>query len=187
MGILNMQIFRALAKIAASLDTHSSWMLPSLARAVFVLVLLVYFWKSALTKIGSGLFSPSVGAYAQIFPRTMEAVSYDPSQLNAFHTLVVLAGTYAEFILPFLIVVGLLARLAALGMIGFVLMQSVVDVVGHGLARSDIGSWLDGISGALILDQRAFWILALLVIVMKGAGPVSVDSFLVRKFQSSEH
>ncbi len=44
----------------------------------------------------------------------MEAVGYDVSQLGIFHWLVVTAGTLAEFILPLLIVIGLLTRLAAL-------------------------------------------------------------------------
>ena len=46
-------------------------LVPLLARAVFAAVLLVYFWGSALTKLGdgpAGLFNPSAGAYAQIFP-----------------------------------------------------------------------------------------------------------------------
>ena len=88
------------------LDRQSGFILPTLARFVFAAVLLVYFWKSALTKVGSGffgIFSPSDGAYVQIFPRAMEAVSYDSSQLGFFYWLVALAGTWAEFILPALV------------------------------------------------------------------------------------
>ncbi|MEC9105188.1 MAG: hypothetical protein VX878_15360, partial [Pseudomonadota bacterium] len=84
-------------------------LLPLLARFTFAAVLLPYFWASAVTKMGSGIFgllSPSVGAYAQIFPRAMEAAGYDPSNLGVFHWAVVVAGMWAEFILPALVVLG---------------------------------------------------------------------------------
>ncbi len=162
------------------IEAMAPWLIPTLARLVFAGVLLVYYLNSAGTKVGSSLFSPSVGAYAQIFPKAMEAVGYDVSQLSAFHTLVVLAGTWAEYILPVLIVIGLFTRLAAVGMIGFVAVQSLVDITGHNAAAQDIGAWFDGNASALILDQRAFWIFALLVLVVRGAGPISVDRVLAR-------
>ncbi|GGE59989.1 DoxX family protein [Actibacterium pelagium] len=158
-------------------------LLPLLARFTFAATLLVYFWKSGLTKLGdgfAGLFSPSLGAYAQIFPKAMEAAGYDPSQLGTFHTLVVLAGTYAEFILPLLIVIGFATRLAALGMIGFVVVQSLTDLFGHGGIEhaETLGAWFDKTPDSLILDQRLFWMVVLITLVIKGAGPLSVDRFL---------
>ena len=45
----------------------------------------LYFWVSALTKLGDGFFGflfPSAGAYVQIFPHAMENVGYDPSDLG---------------------------------------------------------------------------------------------------------
>jgi len=156
---------------------RQDWLLPLLARLVFTAVLLGYFWSSALTKLGDGVFSPSVGAYAQIFPRAMEAVGYDPSQMGALRTLVVLVGTWAEFVLPLMIVLGALTRFAALGMIGFVVVQSVTDVVGHG---AGFGAWFDRGSDAVIADQRALWVLLLAVLVVKGAGALSVDQILGR-------
>jgi putative oxidoreductase len=56
-------------------------LLPLLARLVFAAVLLLFFWRSAMTKLGgglAGLFQPSDGAYVQIFPRAMEAAGYQP-------------------------------------------------------------------------------------------------------------
>jgi putative oxidoreductase len=159
----------------------SSWAIPTLARLTFAGVLLVYFWASALTKVGSGIFgifTPSAGAYAQIFPQKAEAVLYDPSQFSIAEKLVVLAGTWAEFLLPLLIVVGLFTRLAALGMIGFVVVQSLTDIYGHGADAATIGAWFDRASGALILDQRAFWVFVLLVLVLRGAGPLSIDRLI---------
>ena len=158
-------------RAARHADHLSGWLLPSLARLVFAGVLAGYFWSSAATKL-DGPFSPTAGAYAQIFPRVFEAVGYDQSQLGLFHWLVVVAGAWAEFVLPLLILLGLLTRLAALGMAGFVLVQSLTDIFGHWV---ETGAWFDRASDALILDQRAFWMLLLVVLVLKGAGPLSID------------
>ncbi|MGB5557643.1 MAG: DoxX family protein [Paracoccaceae bacterium] len=168
----------------SALDRQAPWLLPSLARLVFAGVLLIYFWNSALTKVGDGLlglFRPSLGAYAQIFPRQMEAVGFDVSQLGTFHWAVVTAGTLAEFALPLLILIGLFTRLAAIGMIGFVIVQSLTDIVGHGADAATIGGWFDRPSDALILDQRALWVLLLLILVIRGAGPLSLDRLLSRQ------
>ncbi|MFD1344141.1 DoxX family protein [Litorisediminicola beolgyonensis] len=165
-------------------DRRDQW-LPLLARAVFAATLLTYFWASAKTKLGDGLFgflSPSTGAYAQIFPKAFEAVGYDSSQLGLHHWAFAVAGTWAEFLLPALIVLGLLARPAALGMIGFVAVQSYVDLYGHGgIAHAEtLGAWFDRAPDGVILDQRAFWMLALVIIAVKGAGALSLDAGLAR-------
>lgn len=163
-----------------------SGLIPLLARFLFAATLLVYFWNSGMTKLGDGIFGflqPSTGAYAQIFPRAMEAVTYDVSQLSVFHWLVVVAGTWAEFILPLLIVVGLATRLAALGMIGFVVVQSLTDLYGHGAIEhaETLGAWFDRVPDAVILDQRAFWVFLLVVLVIRGAGVLSLDWILSRE------
>lgn len=166
--------------------SRADWLLTSLARFIFAATLLLYFWVSGLTKLGDGifgLFQPSVGAYAQIFPRAMEAIGYDTSQLTTFHWAVVVAGTWAEFILPALIVVGLLTRLSALGMIGFIVVQSLTDLIGHGGAQhpETFGGWFDRFPDSVIMDQRAFWIFLLLVLVVKGAGPLSLDKAMAAR------
>ena len=178
------------AHLAQPLNRYGDEVLPLLSRLVFAGVLLVYYWNSGLTKVGDGLFgifSPSLGAYAQIFPKAMEAVGYDVSQLSIFHWAVVVAGTIAEFVLPILILVGLMTRLAAFGMIGFVVVQSLTDLYGHGgIAHIEtVGAWFDGASDALILDQRAFWVLGLSILVFKGAGALSVDRLLFRNATSA--
>ncbi|MGH1576307.1 DoxX family protein [Planktotalea sp.] len=158
-------------------------MLAFFARFAFAASLALYFFNSGLTKLGDGvlgIFQPSLGAYAQIFPRAMEAAGYDTSQLGLFHWAVVTGGTVAEFILPALIIIGLFTRIAALGMIGFVVVQSLTDLIGHG-AWDDpavLGAWFDRIPDGVILDQRMFWVLALTVLVFKGAGWLSLDRFL---------
>jgi len=170
--------------IFALIEKFAGWVIPSLARFVFAAVLFVYFWNSALTKVGDGLFGifkPSLGAYAQIFPRAMEAVNYDVSQLGFFHWAVAFSGTLAEFVLPVLIVLGLFTRLASIGMIGFVVMQSLTDIYGHATDAATIGSWFDRASDAVIMDQRAFWVFLLIVLVMRGAGPISLDRILSQR------
>ena len=158
-------------------------LLPLLARLVFAGTLAGYFWASATTKLGDGLLGllrPSTGAYAQIFPRQFEAVGYDAAQLGVTHWAVVTAGMWAEFLLPALIVLGLLTRLAALGMIGFVTVQSLTDLYGHGAIAHEgtLGAWFDRAPDSLILDQRAFWLFVLAVLVVKGAGALSLDQVL---------
>lgn len=168
--------------LARQADRTGDWLLPTLARLVFAAVLLAYFWSSAMTKF-DGPFAPAMGAYAQIFPKAFEAVGYDVAQLGLWHRLVVLAGGYAEFVLPALITIGLLTRLAALGMVGFVLVQSLTDVWGHGAAA---GALFDRVSDAVILDQRSLWLLLFLVLILKGAGPISVDHALRVRFSRLE-
>lgn len=159
----------------------SGLVLPTAARLVFAGVLLMYFWRSGLTKLGDGLFgflNLGAGAYVQMFPRQMEAVGYDPSALGFGLKLIALLGTWAEFILPLMIVIGFGTRLAALGMIGFVVVQSATDIVGHHADATTVGRWFDAASDALIVDQRAFWIFVLLFLALRGGGPLSVDYFL---------
>jgi putative oxidoreductase len=158
-------------------------LLPLLARFVFAAVLLGYFWTSAFTKIGNGLlgiFHPSDGAYYQVFPRAFEAAGYDVGQLTAFHWAVVEAGMLAELFLPLLVVIGLFTRLAALGLIGFTLVQSLTDIYGHMVGGDDLGHWFDAASGSLIVDQRSFWVLLFATLVALGAGPLSLDRWLAR-------
>ncbi|GAA6206996.1 hypothetical protein NBRC116601_02890 [Cognatishimia sp. WU-CL00825] len=165
------------------------WLLPTLARFVFAAVLALYFWNSGLTKLGDGIFGifvPSTGAYAQIWPKVLEAVSYDTSQLGLFHWAVVFGGTIAEFLLPAAIILGLFTRLAALGMIGFVVVQSLTDIHGHGADSDTIGAWFDRVADAHILDQRAFWVFLLLVLAVKGGGALSLDRVLANRHTAQD-
>lgn len=173
-------------RAAARLQSLAPAALPTFARFVFAAVLAGYFWASARTKLGDGFWgflNPSDGAYVQIFPRAMEAAGYDAGQLGLIHWLVVVAGSLAEFILPLLLVLGLFARLAAVGMLAFVIVQSLTDIYGHGVAGDDLGRWFDASSGALIWDQRSLWAVLLLVLIFCGAGPFSIDHLLVKARQ----
>lgn len=155
------------------LELTSGWLTPTLARVVFIAVLLFYFWNSAMTKIDGSIFSPSAGAFGQIFPKAAEAALYDISQLTIVQRIVIFLGTVAEFVLPALLLVGLLTRLAALGMIGFIWVQTATDVTGHGVK---LGSLFD--NAISLIDQRMMWTFLFLVIVINGAGPLSADRIL---------
>ncbi|WP_439139743.1 DoxX family protein [Roseicyclus sp.] len=171
------------ARIFGALETHlAPALLPSLARLLFVGALFMYYWNAGLTKLGEGffgLFQLSTGAYVQILPRAVEAAGYDPSALGSMARAIVLFGTWAEFALPILLAVGLFTRLAALGMIGFVVVQTWVDVMGHGAA---LGALFDRHADGLI-DIRALWIFPLVLLVLRGGGPISLDAALARWYQ----
>lgn len=165
--------------------TLEPWFLGLLARLIFAAALFGYYWTSALTKIGegvAGVFAVQDGAYWQMFGEaTLAEYGYDAAQLPFFpYDLMAVAGTYAEFLLPVLIVAGLATRLAALGMIVFVLVQSWVDVTAHGLDAASIGAPFDRLPNAVIWDQRAFWVFLLAYLAVKGAGAVSLDGLVTR-------
>lgn len=171
------------ALIGAITAMFGEWFLPTFARFSFAAVLLCYFWNSAMTKLGDGFFgflSPNETAFYQVFPGKTEEFGFDISQFNTFEHFIVVAGTVAEFLLPTLILIGLITRLAALGMAGFVAVQTFVDITGHGVDAKTIGGWFDGPSNALIFDQRLLWMVLFAVMVVKGAGPLSLDRLLRR-------
>jgi len=167
-------------RLANALNTSSGSILPTLARFVFAATLLIYFWGSAHTKWSTDPLALELGAYIQIFPKAFEAAGYDASLMPFFSKLVIIAGTVAEYVLPLLIIIGLFTRFAALGMIGFVIVQTYVDIFGHGVGAETIGTWFDNVPDSAILDQRAFWALLLITLVLKGGGPLSVDRLLTR-------
>ncbi|MEQ8355383.1 MAG: DoxX family protein [Kiloniellaceae bacterium] len=162
----------------------NGWFLGVAARLVFAAVLLIHYLNSAGTKVGAGIagfFSVGDNAYFQILPSVVEAHGYDASQVPFFPwDIIVFAGTYAEFLLPVLIVLGLFTRLASFGMIAFVVVQSYVDIAFHGVDETTIGAWFDRFPDAVILDQRVLWVFLLITLVVKGAGALSLDHVLAR-------
>lgn len=163
-----------------------SWFPGLLARLVFAAVLLVYFLNSSSKKFGHGfpgLFTVSDNAYFQILPTVVEHYSYDASQIPFFpYHIIVYLGAYAELLLPILIVLGLFTRLAALGMIAFVFVQSYVDIFFLKAGPQAIGAYFDHLSDSTILDQRALWVFLLAFLVIRGPGRVSLDYLLHRRF-----
>jgi len=161
------------------------WFIGLAARLVFISVLGLYYFNSGMTKLGDGIMGfiePSVGAFGQILPPVLEAAGYDTSAIPFFPWhIIVIAGTWAEFLLPLMILLGLFTRIAAVGMIGFIVIQSYVDIAYHGLEAKFIGAPFDRFPDAIIYDQRMLWIFVLLVLVIKGAGKLSLDQLLSRR------
>lgn len=162
------------------------WFLPLVARLVFSSVLLMFFINSGLTKVGTGFpdfLIPSAGAYAQILPSIMESAGYDVDQIALFPwKLIVFAGTYAEFLLPVMLLLGVFTRLTSVGLIGFIVVMSFVDIQFHGLEPESIGAMFDRIHNSVIFDQRLLWIFPLIYLAIKGGGPISVDALILRRF-----
>jgi putative oxidoreductase len=162
------------------------WFLGLVARFAFAGVLLVYFLNAAMTKLGDGplgFLNLSAGAYVQIVPPIMEAAGYDHTAVAFLPWgLIVHLGTYAEIVLPILVFIGLFTRLAALGMIGFVAVQSYVDIAFHGADGTTVGALFDRFADSVIIDQRTLWLVPLVYLVAKGAGAVSLDHLLARRF-----
>lgn len=179
---LHHRIFSSLERLG------DSWLLGLITRFAFAAVLWIYFLNSARTKVGEGIagfFAISPGAYYQIALPAVEAAGGDVGAVSFFPWgLIVIMGTYAEFILPLLIVVGLFSRLAALGMIGFIAVQTLVDVTVHKIGAESIGALFDRFPDSLIADQRLLWLVPLAVIAIKGPGLLSIDHLLVRRGKS---
>lgn len=179
---LHNTVFGAVEKITAG------WFTGLAVRFTFASVLFWYYVHSGTQKLGEGIFgflNPTLGAYASILPKQFEAAGYDTAAVAFFPWyLIVVAGTWAEIILPVLIVVGLFSRIAALGMIAVVFVQSYVDIVGHGLDEPSIGAMFDRLSDALIYDQRLLWVTILAILVVQGPGRVSLDHLLGRFFKA---
>lgn len=180
------QAMRVYDNVTLRLDAAGDrWLLGLAARLVFASTLLFYFWNSARTKIGDGylgLFTVSDNAYYQIALPAVEAAGGDVSQVAFLPWgLMVWAGTYAEFLLPFLIMVGLATRLAAAGMIAFVCVQSLVDIFVHRVGADTTGAPFDRFSDGLILDQRLFWVFLFTVLIVKGAGALSLDAAILKR------
>lgn len=168
-----------------ALNALAPYLLPTLARFAFAAVMLLYFWGAAATKF-DGIFTLSAGAYGQVLPLAYEAAGFDESQLGIFNTLIVYMGSYGEIILPLLLILGLATRVAALGMVIFVIVQSLTDIYGFGVGPETIGYWFDRNIESAILDQRTLWVMTLLIPAFLGAGPISLDA-IFKKYYTRRH
>jgi len=161
-----------------------SWFLGLSSRLIFSSVLLMYFINSARTKVGSGfpdVLIPGSGAYMQIIPAVAAARDYDIDAIALIpYGLVVYMGTYAEFILPVLILAGLFTRIASIGMLGFIAVMTYVDITLHNVGAETIGTFFDRVQNSAISDQRLLWAFPLIYLILKGAGTLSLDQLLSR-------
>lgn len=160
----------------------NGWFIGLAARITFLAVLFFYFINSAKTKVGegfTGFFQVQDGAYFQILGEAgMLNYEFDTANIPFFIDLIVYMGTYMEFLLPILIVLGLFTRIAAIGMLIFTFVQSYVDINVHKVDAGTIGKLFDRDSASLVMDQRALWVFLFLVLIFKGAGKLSLDSIV---------
>jgi len=188
MALINFLInihHRAFCTISKMTD---GWFIEALARLLFLAVLLQYFWNSGKTKIGEGIggiFQIQDSAYFQILGEAgMISYDFDTANIPWYIDFIVHLGTYSEFILPLLIILGLFTRIAAIGMAIFVLVQSYVDIYVHKVSEKTIGSLFDGDALSVIMDQRALWMFLFIVLIVKGGGKLSLD-YLLAKYRQA--
>jgi putative oxidoreductase len=131
-------------------DRLSGWVGDSLLALCARLALGAIFFLSGRTKV-EGFLTVSDGAYALF--REEYKVPLVPPELAAH------LATYAEHLLPVLLVLGLLTRLSALGLLG---MTAVIQVFVYPDA------WPTHLS----------WAALALYLAGRGAGPISVDRAL---------
>ncbi|MEO1191200.1 MAG: DoxX family protein [Pseudomonadota bacterium] len=178
-------VFRMLDRLT------EGWFLTTLARFLFLLVLFDFFFNSAMTKLGDGFFgflTLSDGAYWQIVPGMVQAAGFQPGNVGFLGDLIVFFGTWSEIILPILIVAGLFTRLSAIGMIGFIVVMTWVDLSHGTLTPEAIGTFFDPKADGL-WDRRVLWVFLLLVLAVKGPGPLSLDrlfGWLLRRRVASQ-
>lgn len=166
------------------------WLLGLSARLAFSSVLLFYFLNSAQTKVGSGFPGSLIvegNTYAQMFPKLFESVGYDASKISFIpYGVMAYAGTYGEFLIPILILLGLFTRAMALGMMLFIAVMTYVDIYGHDADAATIGAFFDRVQDSAIADQRLLWVFPLVYLVIRGPGWISADAIVGRFFQRDE-
>ena len=181
---LYMGVFRGIEHLT------SSWLPGLAARLIFSSVLMFYFLHAASLKVGSGfpgILIPKSGAYAQMLPPIAEQYGYNADKIPFFpYGLIVYAGTYAEFILPLLILVGLFTRLSSLAFLVFIAVLTFVDINFHNVDAKTIGHVFDRVSTSVISDQRLLWCFPLLYLLIKGPGVISLDGFLGRFYREED-
>ena len=176
---LHQSTFRLLSSWA------DKWLLGLLARITFLAVLALYYWNSALTKVGESFFTVSDSAYFQILGEEgMMAYDFDTANIPFTIDATVFLGTYMEFVLPALIIIGLSTRIASIGMVIFIAVQTWVDIFVHKVDAETIGALFDRHATGLVLDQRTLWVFLLSVLILKGAGAISLDHLLWSRYQA---
>ncbi len=105
------------------------------------------FWKSALTKTTTGL---------NLADQTFMLFEYEYALPLIPHDIAAYAATYAEHILPVMLIVGFAGRFAAFGLF---LMTLVIQIFVY----------------PQFWDIHLFWAGALMLVMAKGPGLISVD------------
>ena len=120
------------------------------------LALAAVFWQSGRTKVVPGTWLQVSDTTRFLFAEEYRGLPLPPA-LGAN------LATYAEFFLPLLLVLGLLTRVSALGLLG---MTAVIQIFVYPDA------WW---------PEHSLWIGLALILIVRGGGLLSLDSLLVRK------
>lgn len=144
-------MFGLIEKFICVFNCIPGWIYTTLARFAIGMT----FFKSGLTKVDENyvILSKTKSLFNDIYFASLGL----PEALVNF--LAVMA-TYAELTLPLLLFIGLGTRFAALGLL---IMTAVIQIFVF--------------PGSYVL--HSLWAVALLVIIAKGAGPLSLD-YLIR-------
>lgn len=140
-------------KFISCLACIPDWIYTTLARYAVGMT----FFLSGLTKVDDNymVLSKTYSLFKDIY---FAKVSLPDSLVKILATL----ATYAELALPLLLFIGLGTRFAALGLL---IMTLVIQFV----------VFPDKV---LTYHMHALWAVALLAIIIKGAGPLSLDYFI---------
>ena len=146
-----------------------------------------------MTQVTQSLRGVGVGFKPRHFSELMECPSeLSWLQVHAENYMTVHGGTRAQLEAlaahyPISVHgVGLFTRLAAFGMIGFIVVQTLTDIYGHGVDAATTGALFDAASDGLIFDQRLLWVTVLFVIFTRGPGTLSLDKLLGSEMHTNE-
>lgn len=150
---------KAVAPLLATYDSLTRWVAgrwpEGLVLAFVRVVLAGIFWRSGQTKVEPGTWFTLTDATRELFRTEYSGVPLPPE-------LAAPMANAAEHILPILLVVGLLTRLSALGLVG---MTMVIQLFVYPDA------WW---------TEHSLWVALALVLVLRGGGLLSLDHVLVR-------
>lgn len=114
------------------------------------------FWRSGRTKVVEGSWLTISETTKYLFQEDYKNVPL-PAELSAY------LSTYAEHLLPILLVIGLFTRLSALGLIG---MTMVIQIFVFPEAWWSV---------------HMIWIALALTLIVRGGGQFSLDAIVARK------
>ncbi len=118
------------------------------------------FWRSARTKVDEGsLLTVSENAIYQFGDAPFNNVPILNGELGAYGT------TYAEHLLPILLLLGLFTRLGALGLLGMTLVIQV-------FVFPEAAVWW---------QTHIIWVAMALTLIVRGGGLFSLDQLLAGK------
>jgi len=156
-------------KFISAVSCLPDWLYTTLARFITALV----FWKSGQTKIeGFTLdwLSP-ISSFSldfdklSVLDKTFFLFKEEYNLPLISHTWAAYMGTFAEHLLPLMLIFGFGARFAALGLL---IMTAVIQFFVYPAAYITHG----------------LWAVALLAILIKGPGPLSIDHLIKKKFSN---